>query len=328
MKKFFGRKFLTLSLFSLFLIQNQLYAENFRVRKVISLPVPQNQESQQISSGIEDAVFVELPKDLTFVSGIELNLKIPEVVATWRDSVAYIIYNGIEPQPSEKSQNYSGEKFFLKTLPSKLSLTLVLPISSDFSVKDSPYSEKIPPLSDYSKGIFIRFQQVMKGVPEELERAEIEVSAKPILKNKGILALKTFPAVSEEKKYSVFVDDKPVQDWRSLMLETGEHHLSIVSDAYRNELRTFRIEQAKTTNLEVTLRGSEPTLKIIGPASATVSLDSQPLANPKEPFVITTGEHVIKFTLGDYEVVKTLTAVTGRSYTVNLDIDASVSEEE
>ncbi len=321
----FHRKFFALVLVSIAVFSAA--AENFRVRKVISLQVPQSGESRKAVSGISDAIFLTLPQDMTFISGVELTFKIPEVIALWRDSVAYVFYENVSPEPSAKNVDYYGEKFFLKTIPPKLSLTLNIPLSADFPIKDSPYSVNVPPVPDYKKGIFVRFQQVMKGVPESLENAELEIIAKPILRNKGILSLKTEPEQSEEKKYSVYIDDKPEQKYDKMMLDTGEHHLSILSENYRNETRTFRIEQGKTTSLEISLKGTAPIFKIVCPASADVTIDGAPYSNTKDSIEVSAGEHTVKFSLGDYEITRNINAVNGHSYTISLDISASVSEE-
>ncbi|MBQ8013159.1 MAG: hypothetical protein IJ257_02010 [Treponema sp.] len=320
---------ISLSLCLLFFASHiSLSAENFRVKTLIPLPLTGLEEKITVSSSINDALFITLPNDLTYVSGIELNLKIPEEIATWRDSVAYMLYENMEPLPSEKSKNYSGDRVHLDTLPGKLSLTIHIPISPDFSIKDSPYSVKIQAPKDFQKGIFLRFMMVMKGVPESLENAILEITAKPVLKNLGALSLTTSPASTDEKKYSVFIDDLPVQDYETKMLPTGEHHLSVVSDSYRNELRTFRIEQAKTTTLAVQLRGIEPLLKILCPKNTQVFLDGEPTNASGEAFLISQGEHAVKFILGDYEIVKTISAINGRTYSVNLNVDATISEEE
>ena len=76
------------------------------------------------------------------------------------------------------------------------------------------------------------------------------------------------------------------------------------------------------------MRGIEPLIKIIAPENANIQFDGNSITDTKNIFSTTPGDHVIKFTIGDYEVIKTINAVNGRSYTVSLDIDASVSEDE
>ncbi|WP_294427787.1 hypothetical protein [uncultured Treponema sp.] len=312
------------------------FSENFRVRKVIPIELSKIDDKITVESGINDALFVTLPEDLTYISALELSFKIPELIATWRDSVAYTLYDNLNPVPSENNLNYYGERIHLDTLPGKLSLTLHIPISNDFTIKDTPYSTKLPVFKNYKKGFFLRFMMVMKGVPESLENSVLEITAKPVLKNKGKLNLSIEPpdssaasSLSEsEKKISVFIDDIPVQNYETQLLSTGEHHLSVVSDFFRNELRTFRIEQAKTTSLSVKLRGIEPLLKILCPKDTKVFLDDTPVSATEEPMAITQGEHKVKFLLADYEIVKTLSVLNGRTYSVNLNVDASVTEEE
>lgn len=331
MKPFSLRKIFCFSLFVLLFAT--IHSENFRVRKVIPITLSEIDQKISVESGINDSLFVTLPSDLTYVSGVELNFKIPEIIATWRDSVAYMVYENLSPAPDSKNLDYYGERVHISTIPGKLSLTLQIPISNDFSIKESPYSVKLPPTSEVKNGIFLRFMMVMKGVPENLEDSILEITAKPLLKNLGALHLDVILPHSDEnieKTYSVFIDDKPIQksEFKNKLFSTGEHHLSVVSDSFRNELRTFRIEQAKTTSLSVTLRSATPLLKITCPKDTQVFLDGEPISDFTMPLAVSQGEHTVRFILGDYEVTKAISAMNGRTYSVNLNVDASISEEE
>lgn len=327
-----------ISIFSFFLLSCAfLHSENFRVHKLIPISFSEISQKISVSSGINDALLITLPEDLTYVSGVELNLKIPEEIITWRDSVAYMLYEKLNPEPKDGEVNYYGERVSVATIPGNFSLTVYIPTSKDFSIKDSPYSVKLP-LSKATEGIFLRFMMVMKGVPESLENSILEITAKPVLKNKGKLALSVLApkqnqdsaGIQAEKKYSVFIDDALISDseYQNKFLSTGEHHLSIVSDSYRNELRTFRIEQAKTTALSINLRGIEPLLKILCPTNSNIFLDGSQIQVTSEPIQVTQGEHSVRFVIGDYEITKTVNAMNGRTYSVNLNVDATVSEED
>ncbi len=327
-KKFFIPIFLTSML-------AEVSAENFRVRTLIPVELSEISEQVTVKSGINDALFITLPEDLTYVSGVEIKLKVPEEIVAWRDSVAYMFYDNLIPEVQKEETSYFGERLYLSTIPGNFSLMLYLPLSNEFSIKDSPYSVKIPLTESFKnslsqnpkKGIFLRFMMVMKGVPESLEEAELEISTKCTLKDKGKLSLSVNPKPSAEKSYSVFIDDLPSKDYGSKMLETGEHHLSIVSDSFRNEVRTFMINQAKTTSLSVSLRGVEPLLRIVCPAETKVWLDGKELKSFSEPVSVQQGEHTVKFALGGYEVIKSVSAMNGRTYSVSLSMDATVSEE-
>ena len=43
-------------------------------------------------------------------------------------------------------------------------------------------------------------------------------------------------------------------------------------------------------------------------------------------FVITEGEHKIKFSIGDYEIVRSINAIKGKTYTANFSLDLDISE--
>ena len=43
-------------------------------------------------------------------------------------------------------------------------------------------------------------------------------------------------------------------------------------------------------------------------------------------FVISEGEHKIKFHIGDYEIVRSITAIKGKTYTANFSLDLEITE--
>ena len=92
-------------------------------------------------------------------------------------------------------------------------------------------------------------------------------------------------------------------------------------------MRSFLIEQAKTSQIEIELKSLAPTLTIIAPDNAQIFLDDEPYKKPSEPNLISEGEHKLRFVLGDYEVMRTLDIHKGKSYTVNLSVDLKITEE-
>ncbi|MCR5288920.1 MAG: hypothetical protein K6E51_02885 [Treponema sp.] len=307
-----------------------LTGESFRVHKTAVFTVSETGPSQSQRVGISDAVAIHLPQDLTFVQGIEIEIKIPQIVASWQDSVAWTFFDSISPAPSESTIDYSGSSLVLGTLPSKLSWSLDVPFSDKNTIKDTPYAtkmNKIPSTADRS--FLIRFQQAMKGVPDDFSNAELEITVKPILRDLGRLIIHATSARQQVTGYTVFIDNTAydVTD-KGLLLPTGVHTLSLVSDSYRSEIRTIRIEQAKTNIIDIELRDIAPTAKIVAPANIQVFFDGSRVENTANPFTITEGEHIVRFVLGNYELTKTITAVMGRSYTISFEIDATVTESE
>ena len=305
-------------------------AESFRVSKAESVTVSIESPEAKADLGINDALVMFMPKDLTFIQGIEIEIKIPQIVAEWRDSMAWTLFDKIRPAPDSSRIDYSGDRLMLGTLPQRLSWTVDIPFTSINSLKETPYASKLNIIPDVSSGyLFLRLQQAMKGVPDEFGDAKFDISVKLLLIDEGKLFVKLSGPAKPLKPYSVFVDDKPVTLLAGgNMFSPGVHTVSVISDYYRNEIRTVRIEQAKTCVLPITLRDIEPTLQITAPENARVFFDNAEIKSRDNPFVVTEGEHTVRFVIGDYEVIKTVNAVKGRSYTAALTIDAAISEEE
>ena len=319
-------------LFTLFLTMGiaALNAESFRVGKVHTLTVVQAADSEGTAKlGINEALAITLPADQTFIEGLELKFEIPEAVASWMDSVACSVYANISPLPKSTQIDYNGTRAYVKTLPGKLSWVLQIPLKKENSIKADNYTTKVDTVITPSKNvIFVRLQPVMKGVPEETLNSIIPITVKPILMNKGQMALKLVPPEKKLEPCTIFIDDKLVtlSEKSMILLETGVHDISIISDAYRNEVRTVRIERAKTTELKVEMKSLEPTLLITAPEGTNVMLDDTKCTTFGKEFVITEGEHKIKFTIGDYEIVRSINAIKGKTYTANFALDLEISE--
>ncbi len=321
------------ALFSLFLLMGTaaLTAESFRVSKVHELSVAQAADSEGTARlGINEALAITLPADQTFIEGLELKFEIPEAVASWMDSVACSVYSNITPTPKASQIDYSGTRAYVKTLPGKLSWVLQIPLKKENSIKSNNYTTKVDTVITPSKNVlFVRLQPVMKGVPEETLNAIIPITVKPILMNKGQLAFKLVPPEKKLEPCTIFVDDKLISfpENPKVLLDAGVHDISIISESYRNEVRTVRIDRAKTTELTVEMKSLEPTLLITAPEGTTVLLDDVKCTVFGKEFVITEGEHKIKFTIGDYEIVRAITAIKGKTYTANFALDLQITED-
>ena len=332
MKRIYCAKKALISLFLLtgFAGLTALCAESFRVSRVHELAVVQTPDSEGTARlGINEALAISLPADQTFIEGLELKFEIPEAVASWMDSVACSVYANISPTPKATQIDYSGTRAYVKTLPGKLSWVLQIPLKKENSIKSNNYTTKVDSvITPSSNIIFVRLQPVMKGVPEETLNAIVPITVKPILMNKGQLAFKLIPPEKKLEPCTIFIDDKmtPLSADSKVLLDTGVHDISIISESYRNEVRTVRIERAKITELSVEMKSLEPTLLITAPEGTEVLLDDVKCTTLGKEFVITEGEHKIKFTIGDYEIVRSITAIKGKTYTANFSLDLDISE--
>ncbi len=194
------------------------------------------------------------------------------------------------------------------------------------NIKQTPYADKtfIPDIS--RKFVFLRNQLAVKGMPREAMDSKYLVSAKPVYLSKGKFTLTTIP--SKPANLIVTIDDKVTEldKNNSCFLKPGTHNVTITADGYRNENWSIMIETARESALNLELQSVAPTMQINMPQGTKVSVDNQNVEIKGSILELTPGEHILKFTLGGFEVVKQVTIQEGRSYSLHVILDAEFTE--
>ncbi len=307
-------------------------ADTFRVGSTaIALIDAANPEAQTYDASFNGAVGIEFPRDTAFLKGIEIEVKVPQEIIEYRNSMAYGLYSKIDPLPAKDRTDYKATQITLQPLPSRLSFVLQIPLVKDHRLKSGPYATVLPYVHDPKAGaLLFRLLPVMKVLPDTIGDLTFQVKVKPILADEGGFRLSVaYPPLpgTPEAPISVRIDEIAVNNPGELqILKPGQHHLSIVSDSYRNEVRVFKVEQARVTELSVTMQDTAPRVYLIAPENALIQMDGESVSPGKEARIVQPGDHVIKFTIGDYEVVKQLTVEKARDYTVSLIVDVNVAE--
>ena len=338
--------------------------ENFRVHKTVVADMTDEVSPIKAVLEVNDALVIKVPKEPVFLQGLSLEVKIPPEVAEFRDSVAYFLYTDVKPQPTESTIDYQGNRIFINTFPTRLSCNLLIPLGTSVELKETPYSTVLPPaMSNQSGYVFFRLQLVMKGTPVNIWDSSCVIDIKPILADKGALDLTVLAPELHSKEitshdseqnenlenesrevpkiensiinlegtglYTLYIDNEiPKYTDKKIILPIGQHHLSIVSDMYRSEVRTVVIEQAQTTKLEVILKDVTPLVEVVAPEGIQVFLDSDELHNWQEPFNVSEGNHLLRFVLGGYEKIQSFEAFNGKTYKFSLNLDVNVIESE
>lgn len=300
-------------------------AEVFRVKKTVCLEVSERSNSEVKKCGINDCVAIKFPAASIFIQGVEVSVKIPQSVANCRNTILYSLYNNVSPVPTEKSIDYSGTEIYSGLYPGQLSWTIVIPLAKGNTIKSSPYADKTL-IAEKTRGfVLLRNQLAMKGVPQGVLDAEFEVSAKAVLADFGALKVVSSATAGE---YTVYVDDKPAAPNESglILLKPGKRSVSVVSDKFRNESRSVMIEQAQISELNLDLQSVAPAVYVSAPEGTSVYVDGEE-AQAGEALNLEPGEHIFKFNLGGYEVVKKVTIQNGKSYNVSVNVDATIKEE-
>lgn len=300
-------------------------AEVFRARKTVCLEVSERTNSESKKCGINDCLAIKFPAESIFIQGVEISVKIPQAVANYRNTIIYSLYNNVSPVPTEKSIDYSGTEIYSGLYPGQLSWTIIVPLTKGNTIKSSPYADKTL-IAEKTRGfVLLRNQLAMKGVPQSVLDAEFEVSAKAVLADYGALKVVSSADAGE---YTVYVDEKPAAPNESglILLKPGKRAVSVVSDKFRNESRSVMIEQAQVAELNLDLQSVAPSVFVSAPEGTSVFVDGEE-AKPNSALNLESGEHLFKFNLGGYEVVKKVTIQNGKSYNISVNVDASVKEE-
>lgn len=325
------RKFLLFWLICLF--SSQVFSEQFRVGQIHSVDLqiqPDFKSSKNVK--IIDAIAINLPEDKTFIDAVEIKMEIPESVASWRDSVACSLYEKITPEPTESQIDYFGNRVNLQVLPGKLSWILQIPLAKDNELKSDQYVTRIQKIPDVSNGfLFVRLHPIMKGMPDEVFEKNIKVTITPVLKNKGLLNLSVLSQNEQLQNCSLFIDEQPfnlTEGSAKIILDTGLHTVSVISEFYRSEVRTIRIDQAKKSDLVVELKSLDPTLIVTAPDGVKIFLDDEEFLDVNNEVKIAEGEHKVRFSVGEYDITRTLTVIKGKTYKADFTLDLQITEED
>ncbi len=311
------------------------FTENFRVHKTVIKSLPLKSGSVHADLEVNDALVLQISETGPLLQGVELEIKIPPIVAEYGNAIAYALYDDITPQPEAGRIDYSGKRLSINTFPESLSCNIKIPLIKKHTIKSDPYTVLMPALfSAPVKTLFFRLQLVMKGAPAELADAVFSVNIKPVLMNRGWLDLRVlYPAErngsqKEAKEVLLFIDEKKVDFTQTpLLLEAGMHRLSLVSEHYRNEVRSFSIEQAKTSVVEIQLQDIVPLLYLSAPKNTRFFIDNTEIKDYSKPVIMEPGSRQLRFSIGDYESVRVLEAEKGRSYKVSVSFDVTIAEQ-
>lgn len=314
----------------LIFISPSVFPESFKANKVVRLDISQNGVPTTIVAGANDGLLIQLPEDMSFIEGLELTFKLPSEIAQIKNSMTWTLYDGIFPSPSENSRDYSGTKKASGTFGNTYSHTMKIILKQNSSIKKDLYSNLIPYMPEIVDGkIFILLKLGFKDSLDLFNSSQLKITGKPIFVSKGKLLIETTFPDEIELPYTLLIDGNISKfSGKEILLPPGIHTVAFMSDYFRNEQRTISVEQGKTQNLRIDFTSIVPTLKITAPDGTKVYLDGNVFGNTNTPQEIKQGEHNIRFVFGNYELVKNLTAVNGRNYTVNVVFDAQIVEDD
>jgi hypothetical protein len=307
-----------------------LGAEQLRVINagniLVSLDKP---GGDSINLSYADSAVISLDRESRFFRGIELELIVPQSYMAHRGSLALALYASLDKTPALGIVDLEARQISMEPIPNKIQIVYQIPIRAGHGLRDSPYAT-LPAgiVSPESFPLLFRILPVIKGISMEVETMSFRLSVKPILSDEGaVRIIPRYPENLARHPFTTLIDDEVVerpQDTR--LLKEGEHNLVIISNDYRNESRRFVIERGKTLELGITLQDTVPLVYFEAPDNALIFFDNEAVDSSLQPLTADAGLHEVRFQMGDYTVVKSLTVRRGKTYRVALAVDVSISE--
>ena len=309
------------------------FSQSFRINKAKFVNITKDVDfSSSVKMNINDALVIFIPEERPYMNGIELKITIPEEIAITRNSCQLELYDSVKPAPSSDQIDYSGIKIFQCVMPSKFTWIVQIPFTADTKkLKTNQYTTKIDSIPNLKNNyLFIRMNQLLPKTDESLVNAEFTITVSPFFSNNGSLSLNILADGQKTDRCSVLIDDLPCSIencMNGITLSSGLHTVAVISEKYRTEVRTVRIEQARLTNLTIILKSIEPTLIISAPNNVSVFIDGSQCNSTGKEFFITEGEHNLKFKIGNYELIRTVNAMKGKTYKIDVTFDVQIIEQ-
>jgi hypothetical protein len=324
----FGRPFLGLA--CALLLPTAIAGEGFRTLVASVSTLPLTAEGIHISMGYNEAIALTFPESAPFVQGIEIELRPPRADLGLSSALVWELWRQVSPLPDESVFAYEGLRLTSQPLPDRAGFAIQIPLRGDHSLRDGPFASLIRTV--VAPGQFplvFRLYPISKGIGPELERAVFQVRVRPLFTDEGaIRLLLARPAALPEGEVTVTIDGKAQEAGQSyFVLKPGPHYLRLSSSLYREETRSFTVEQGRVLELPIELADTMPLLLLEAPDSALVSIDGVKVNHVGRPsMTVEPGEHSIVCRIGDYSLTRKFTAYRGKTYRIVLSIDLEVQE--
>ena len=275
-----------------------------------------------------DLVALDLGDSPELYAAYRIHIRIPEAIRNMRGAYAMYIYRDISPKPTPETMRYNGSRvdFFLVPPISPFSVTLPLvdsyrqentidaiTIDRTFGQEDFPVVFAILP--------------VMKGIPSSSKDEVFTADLRPLYKEKGVLVLAYPHDKNSYLPFELLINDEPVSTSSNMhVLAPGFYTISLKSDHYADKRYNIAIEKGLYATVTIPFEPITPTITVVAPEAATVFLDGSLLdAMSRTDIGIESGEHSVHIRLGDYSLSRTFVVEPGESYTVELEMEISIT---
>jgi hypothetical protein len=318
--------------FYFFIIAVPVMAESLRTLVEGSLELSaEAPEGSSLNLACNGSALIRLGRGSRFFRGVELELTAPQAWLLYRGSLAMEIYADLDRLPSFGINDLEGRRIAFDPLPNRIKIIYQIPVRPSHGLRTSPYATVLSGTAlPASFPILFKLMPIIKGISEDLENMQFNLTVRPILSDEGEVRLNfRYPEQLRGRPFTVLIDDTVVTNTNAeQLLREGEHHLVLLSEDYRNENRRFVVERAKRLDMVIDLQDPTPLLVFEAPENALIFLNNRPVSRTSGPIPVNPGVHEAKFQVGDYTLSRTITVQRGKTYRIALSVGIDIAENE
>jgi hypothetical protein len=269
--------------------------------------------------------------DTLFVQGVEFELRLPKAVQGSESSIAWTVFSSVDPAPAGEQLDFDGSRVISQPLPTRVSMVIQIPVIERHELRSGPFVTVIPKLmkaSDFP--LMFKLAPIGKGFGPSMESAEFRLTVRPVLTDEGgIVVSCAFPEGADPVPYSVYIDDRRVEDLaRPIVTRKGARVLRVSAEGYREEVVSLSVEAGTISKVSVNLVPDAPRLQIEAPTGSIISLNGVPVSSESfDELAIEPGEHTIVCRIGDYTITRKFVAARGKTYRVVMSVELSIQAE-
>ncbi|MCL2043190.1 MAG: hypothetical protein FWG89_03525 [Treponema sp.] len=307
-------------------------AESFRTMVVGNLTLSsENREGASIRLTNNSSVVIQLRRDARFLLGVELELAAPQAWLLYQGSIAMTVYSELSRQPSPGMINLEGRRIVHTILTNRLNTIYQIPVRQAHGLRTGPYATVLSGVVLPSSFPILFMLSPLTNEPNnELDSMPFTLTVKPILSNDGAVRLNfRYPQQLQGRPFTVLINDSVITNINEeRILREGEHHLSVLSENFRNENRRFMVERGRILDLTIELQDPTPLLIFEAPENTRIFLNNSLISRNSGPIPVEPGIHEARFHVGDYSITRTITVQRGRTYRIALAVDIDIEESE
>jgi hypothetical protein len=324
------------SLILLFLSSGPAIGEEFRGNpKELIRVSPEDKEGIATILRLGDVLFISGEDPYAFLEGVELEVRPPAAAVREPYSVAVTIHHARSSFPGRGVTMLSGDLLLEEELQPANRFYYRVPLRSGVVFHrqaDTRVLESAVALSS-DRPLTIGFWPRMKGMPSALREGEFQVTARPVLADRGGARVQLqrertgTPVSLQEGETRLLIDGEPVSSAEEIyFLSSGLHRIRIESDRYLPAEATFAVEPGEIATVRLELQQLTTEVRFRLPSEAELYLNGNPLEHQGGMAELPVGEHLVVLQLGGYTVQRTIILEAGRTYELGLDLDVFLQE--